>query len=296
MKKIFQAILFALFASSCFSQIPNSGFENWTNMGTYDNPNSWGTMNNTTASSAFFTVIKGTPGSPGTACIKLISKSDGNKRAIINGIAVSGILDTITQAPKSGFPFSLRPQSLTGKWQHMTYGASSGFISALLTKWNTSFNKRDTIALANIPLGGMVMSWAVFSVNFNYQSSENPDSCIIVLSASGTSPTESDYLWVDNLAFSGTVTGINESPDLAFEFETFPNPAKNEIEFSSIKSFRNGDKLIITDLLGNEIFRKDLHESSFKINISNFANGTYICKLINSFGIQYTSNKIIIQH
>jgi hypothetical protein len=296
MIKILYTILFVLIACSGFSQIPNSGFENWTNMGTYDNPNSWGTMNNTTVSSGIYTVIKGTPGSPGIACIKLISQTDGNKRSVINGIAVSGILDSTTQMPKSGFPFSQRPQSLTGNWQHMTYGSGSGFISALLTQWNTSSNKRDTVAFANLPLGGMVMSWTAFSINFSYQSSVNPDTCIIVLSASGSSPTQNDYLWVDNLAFSGLVTGVSESPDQNIALNIFPNPANNEVEFTNSKAIHNGDILIISDMLGNEIFRKKINEDSFKINTSNFANGTYICKMVNSYNVQYFITKFTIQH
>ena len=37
------------------AQIPNSGFEDWTSMITYNNPSLWGTLNNVTASANTFT-------------------------------------------------------------------------------------------------------------------------------------------------------------------------------------------------------------------------------------------------
>ena len=112
MAKIINTILFAFTANFCFSQIPNSGFENWTNMGAYENPDSWGTMNNKTAISGIYTATKSSPGNPGSAFLKLTSRTIGTD--VVNGIAVSGVLDSISQLPKSGFPFSLRPQSFIG--------------------------------------------------------------------------------------------------------------------------------------------------------------------------------------
>jgi hypothetical protein len=294
MKKVFHTLLFAMIASSCFSQIPNNGFENWTSMGIYDNLVSWGTLNNTTALDSIFTATKSAPGSPGSYYLNLTSKTIGG--VAVNGIAVSGVLDSITLLPRSGFALSAQPQKFTGKWQHMLYGTSAGSVSVLLSKWNTGLNKRDTVATAMQSLSGMVMSWAAFSINFTYQSSAIPDSCIIILKASGVSPTAGDYLWVDNLAFSGSVAGVSESADQNTTLNIFPNPANNEIEFSNSKNINKGDLLIISDMLGNEIFRKKIIESSFKINSSNFANGTFICKLINSYGVQYSINKFTIQH
>lgn len=294
MKKVLHTILFALIACSCFSQIQNSDFENWTNMGSYENPDSWGTMNNTTASSDIFTVTKGTPGNPGSAYLKLTSQTI--VPSVVNGIAVCGVLDSITQLPKSGFPYSLRPQSFTGKWQHMIFGTSQGSISVFLTRWNTSLSQRETVATASQTLSGMAMSWAAFTINFVYQSGNYPDTCVIIMKASGTSPTQDDYLWVDNLAFSGSVASISESVDMIFSMNTLPNPANNEIEFTCSQPFLKGDRLIISDMSGNVIFEEIINESSCKINTSGFANGTYVCKLVNSFNIEYSIDKFIIQH
>lgn len=294
MKRLIQSILLAFIAVSCFSQIPESGFETWINMGTYENPASWGTMNNTTAPSGIFTATKAAPGSPGSFYMKLTSKSIGGN--VANGIAVSGVLDTITKKPKSGFPFSSRPQTFTGKWQHMIYGSSAGSVSVFLTKWNASFLLRDTVAVANYNLSGMVMSWATFNITINYLSSEFPDTCVIFLRASGTNPTANDYLWVDNLSFSGSVSGISETTGSGFTLNSFPNPANDQMVFTCTKPFQVGDRLIISDMFGKIVFDKTVLESTVKVNTSGFANGTYICKIVNSYNVQYYTDKFTVQH
>src|ERR1044072_6021430 len=42
-------LLFAISASCFGQQVPNGGFESWTNMGTYDDPTNWITSNNNSA-------------------------------------------------------------------------------------------------------------------------------------------------------------------------------------------------------------------------------------------------------
>jgi hypothetical protein len=262
-------------------------------MGAYENPDSWGTMNNKTSISGIYTATKGSPGNPGAAFLKLTSRTIGPD--VINGIAVSGVLDSISQLPKSGFPFSLRPQSFVGNWQHMIYGSSQGSLSVVLTRWNSGLDKRDTVAIAKKTLTGMAMSWAAFTINFTYQSGEFPDSCIIVLKSSGTNPTQNDYLWVDNLSFAGSVAGISDENEKTSFVNAFPNPANNEIELSFIKDF-NGERLIITDMLGGKVYEQTISEKKLKINTSSFVNGLYLCNIINKYNVKSTVGKFTIQH
>lgn len=207
--KIITSIVFSflLIASTLEAQIPNSGFENWMNMGSYNNPDNWSTLNNTTAGSGVYTALKGTPGSPGTAFLKLISKTVGS--SVVNGVAVCGTIDSLTMIPTGGFPFNTRPAALTGKWQHMIYGTSQGSIQVYLTRWDAGMGMQMPVASGSVTLSGMAMSWANFSIPLTYTDGSNPDSCMIVMRASGSAPTNNDYLWVDNLAFTGTVTGLS---------------------------------------------------------------------------------------
>lgn len=192
-------------ANLAIAQITNPGFETWVASGNYNSPAGWGNLNALTSSKNVYTCVKGTPGSPGTAYLKLTSKTVSGM-GVVPGVAVSGEIDPVTKKAKSGFAMAQRPTSLTGKWQHMAYGSDNGFISVYLTRWNSTTASRDTIGSAKQNLGAMVMSWANFSIPITYNSISTPDSCIITLSASGAIPVNSSYLYVDNLAFVGTVS------------------------------------------------------------------------------------------
>lgn len=291
--KTIRVIFLTLLSGSVFAQIPNSGFENWTSMGAYENPDSWGTMNNTTALASIYTATKGTPGSPGSSYLKLTSKTVGP--GVVNGIAVSGVLDSTTMLPKSGFAYTTRSVNFTGKWQHMIYGSSQGGITVLLTQWNTSLNKRDTIAIANQTLSGMAMSWANFSIPFTYLSSNNPDSCIIFLRASGSNPTNNDYLWVDNLGFSGTV-GMEEMSSSITNFSIFPNPASSQINLMFELKDAQEVNLTIIDLTGKVVYTKSygiIHGiKSEMISCEGIAKGAYFIKLNSVNGTQ--TQKVIL--
>lgn len=206
----------------CKAQVPNGSFEVWNNMGTYENPDGWGTMNDATASASIFTAEKASPGNPGSYYLKLTSKTVGN--SVVNGIAVSGVLDTLTMQPLSGFSFNQRPASFNGRWQHMIFGSSQGSIVVTLTRWDTLSSTRVPVATATKNLTGMAMSWANFSIPFTYTDGSYPDSCVIVMKASGSNPTQDDYLWVDNLTFVGTITAISPATYGLTGFSIAPNP------------------------------------------------------------------------
>jgi hypothetical protein len=272
------------------AQILNSGFENWTNMGSYEVPDQWGTMNNATSHLNVFTVTKWYPGSPGAYFMKITSKMYGSN--VMNGIAVYGKLDSTTMQPISGYPYSLRPAAFTGQWQHMIWGNSQGSVCATLTKWNISQNKRDTIAIAYEELFDMAMQWEAFSVNFNYLSNEIPDSCMIVLKSSGDAPTLNDYLWVDDLAFSG-LTNIN-TDFFTNSFEVYPIPCSDNLNIHFNSKISGNIKFELIDITGRVILLKEekLNEYECTINISQLAKGTYFLR--SDFSDKNYCRKIIV--
>ena len=217
MKIKVQIIIFWIFACTiiCRAQvaadIPNTDFENWTSSVSYDIPGSWDNLNNTTAGSSIYTSEKGTPGAGGVAgtyFIKLTSKTVPGQ-GVVPGIAVSGTLDKITLQPKKGFAFNQRPANITGNWQYMKYGTSAGFIDVQLTRWDVNSKTRINVASVHNVLSGMKMSWKAFTIPLVYVDNDNyPDSCIITLSASGSVPTTKDFLYIDNLSFTGTIAPV----------------------------------------------------------------------------------------
>ncbi|MBA2613934.1 MAG: T9SS type A sorting domain-containing protein [Bacteroidetes bacterium] len=296
MKKLLLSIGAAtLISVSAFAQIPNSGFENWTTVGSYTNPTSWGTMNNATATYSIYTSAAGTPGSPGSYYLKLTSKTTGT--TVTNGIAVSGVIDSVNMKAKSGFPYNMQPVSLTGKWQHMIYGSSQGSVKAILTKWNVGLSKRDTIATAAQTLAGMAMSWANFTINFTYLSGAMPDSCIIELKASGSNPTNNDYLWVDNLAFVGSVTGIQKQESFLNGLGVYPNPSTESLNMNLNLKSQQQITIELVDMNGKLVRSKNVGivqgESTQTINVAGLAKGCYSIKVIGEQAIEI--RKIVIE-
>ena len=296
MKKTILSIAAIAFTSaSLFAQIPNNGFENWTSMGSYSNPDGWDQLNNLTANSSIYTCTKGTPGFVGTGYLKLVSKTVGTN--VAPGVAVSGLIDVGAMKPKSGFPYTGQPQKLTGSWQYMASGADAGFVAVILTKWNSTSMKRDTIAKANQVLSGMAMSWATFNINLTYKISALPDSAIIVLSASGTTPVANSYLYVDNLSFVGNVAGINTIDNYVSNINTYPNPTSDNINVELYAQKVSTIKLQLVDITGKLIKEINVGEiqGNYKHTISTtgISKGIYFLKVIANDAVEV--KKIIIQ-
>lgn len=277
MKKILLSLITLFFFSSFVNaQIPNYSFEDWTTVGTYEEPNLWYSMNELTSQLGVLTCEKGTPGNPGSYYLKLTSRNILGM-GVVPGIAMSGTMDANSE-DVYGFPFEQRPANLTGKWQHMVYGGSQGFISVELTKWDPIAQQRISIASINYTLTGMAMSWANFSLPLTYNSTSTPDSCIILFSASGETPSNNDYIYIDNLAFSGVVNGIDEN--ITSKVNTiYPNPANDYIVIDHNFSMNESVTIQITNILGEVLLVDKINQELQNINIQNFNNGIYFITL-----------------
>lgn len=267
------ALMFTTMISEAQS-IPNAGFETWTNMGTYGVPDSWSTLNQMTSSAGVFTAQSGA-GNVGTYCIKLTSRNVTGM-GVMPGVATSGTLNQSTFQPINGFAYAVRSANLTGKWQHMISGSSQGYVDVQLTRWDAGMNMRMPVATGHLTLSGMAMSWANFTVPLTYSDQTNaPDSCMITLSASGTAPTDGDYLWVDNLAFAGTVAPLAIIDVKETENSVYPNPVSSTL---NIKNNIGVNEICIFDMTGKMVlYTKE--ENIKSINVSKLPIGNYSYKL-----------------
>lgn len=287
-------------SNSLFAQLPNGGFETWTTTSGYDVPTGWDQLNAMTSSMSTYTCMKGTPGSPGTSYIKLVSKTVGSM-GVMPGISCSGMLDQSVMTnivAKSGFPNTTRPANLTGSWQYMASGSDQGHISILLTKWNSSMSKRDTVAYTNKLLSGMAMSWASFTIPMTYMTGAVPDSAIILLSASGTTPVNGSYLYVDNLAFSGTVpAGVANVDNNTSAATVYPNPANGTATISYSSSSEKEISIFVSDINGKNLLlltpKAVTGSNRFPLNISGFAKGVYLIKIMD--GSDAPAQQLIIE-
>lgn len=277
---------------SVFCQIPNNGFEAWTNTGSYQTPDNWDNLNQMTNNSGIYTCIKGTPGYSGTSYLFLSSKAIAGK-GIVPGIAVCGIIDTITYKPKLGFPFSNRPQYLSSYVQYMPADpADSSNIKVLLTKWNPSLLQRDTVAFGASYFNAMAHSWFNNGTFLNYKSGENPDSAIIVISSSSSVPKNGSYIYVDNLQFIGNVVGISENNLNESNISVFPNPSNEDVNINFYVEPDKASNLMIYDLNGKLIHKVTELSKNNTINTSQWSKGIYTIQ-VNSNN-QSINKKLII--
>lgn len=284
MKKFSLVLFLIIVATTGKPQIPNNSFENWSTVGGFLMPDQWDNLNPTTHSAGIYTCTKGTPGNPGSAYLKLTSKTVTGM-GVVPGIAVCGILDQTTRLPVSGFPYNQRPQYFTGKWQYMVYGIKPGFMNLKLTRWDGASGTRIIVASINKILPGMVMSWGNFSLPFVYEDGQYPDTCMILLSASGSSATNNDYLWLDNLQLTGTVTAIEPDKPSAMNFAVYPNPVRDFLTLSFTSVAKESAALSLFDFQGRMVLEEKLNlqpgENRFTLDVNNFSPGIYLLKVVN---------------
>lgn len=284
------SIIFSVIMSNfCLAQIPNGDFENWVAIKNYSEPRNWSCLNSITSRFNVFTSTRMGDASKGFS-VSIYSKEVNGK--IVPGILVSGKIDTISYRPLSGFAFTERPIELNGIRQYMGYENDNGFIAAYLTKWDNTKNRRDTIGIAYEQLGGMLHEWKDFKIPFQYKSQLKPDSCIIILSASGKTPKANSFLYIDNLSFYATPPKPPVKP--LTDFLIYPIPFNNFIYIEKGKLNVSIKQIFITDITGRSILQMDVNTSELiEISVSNLSCGAYFLKIVSD---ESTITKKIIKH
>lgn len=297
MKKLVTLFSAMLFSAGAFAQIPNGGFEAWDTSVTpaYLSPKNWDNLNATTSVASVYTCQRDSPSVGLNYYVKLISKT--TPLGVAPGVIVSGKIDVSTSSAKSGFPYTGRPKSLIGEWQYMASGADQGHVAILLTKWNLTKLKRDTISFTDHLLVGMEMSWKPFTIDLKYQLAGNPDSAIIVLSSSGATAVAGSYLYVDTLAFKGSVLGAPVMASAPALLSIYPNPATESATIVYSSSNEQVVNISISDVNGRVL--KTINttaaqgENKTTIQTSGFAPGVYFIRLATETGTE--EKKLIIQ-
>ena len=265
--------LCSLFTAALSAQIPNGDFQTWDSINGYENPRYWDNYNAMTSSFNVLTcqrgIIKGTTDS----YLMLISDSIGNL-GVLPGVAVSGTFDSGNGEP-AGFPYTQRPAALTGKWEYMAQGDDHGFIMTIFTKWDQQSNKRDTIGLGFEQLQGMVMSWESFSIPISYISPSNPDSCLIIMTASDYPPLQYSYLYINDLDFDLN-SGIAEQTQP--HFKIYPNPSSDKIQLD-LTGLTDIRSVELVDIKGKTVHTKSISPSSPFMEISDLSNGMYFIRV-----------------
>jgi hypothetical protein len=277
--------LFLLFSVG-FSQIPNSGFEDWTG----SDPTGWVTSN---APPVYSNVTQSTDAHTGSYAVR--------------GDAIllyTMVIEPVIQSGPGGegFAYNQKPASFTGYYKFFPQGGDRFGINVELFKGGIN---GTLVAIAAAAPSTAYSTYTQFSVPFLYQTSDTPDTCIVQILIAA--PVDSNkvhagsYFILDDIAFSGSV-GVSEKtdnvPTKTELIQNYPNPFNptTDIQFSTTHA--GFVSLKVFDLLGREVatlISEDLPAGNHtqRWNASAIPSGVYFYRLQS--GLFGETKKLILQ-
>lgn len=272
-KRYYTLIGILLISLGLFAQneIPNAGFENWTN----SNPDGWQTSN---SPGTFSNVVQVNTVNSGASAVR-------GQVINFNSVNIPPILASGSAADPF-FPITQRYAALTGFHRFMPIDGDILLITVGIIDANS-----NTIGAGVLSLNQSQSSFVPFSVPITYVSTADAAAATIVFTISNSSgglPTTGATFRLDDLEFSNT-TGVEpiDGAAIAESFElkqNYPNPfnPSTTIEFSTTKT--SNVKLTIFNPLGQEVetlVNEELTPGSYKADWQpqDLSGGVYFYQL-----------------
>lgn len=262
---------FVFFSSAAMlAQIPNDGFENWTN----GEPDNWLTDNAPT----FYT--------PVTQTSDAHSGSSAVQGTVVSfsGTAIAPILLSGTDG--FGFPFTDRPASIHGYYKFTP--VNDDYFELIV-----GFTKNGETAGAGAVILGAASSYTEFSTDITWIIPDNPDTAIILITVSNNSSVANvgTTFYLDDLSFSD-VTAVQFNNNVPAEFnlaQNYPNPFNPSTVISYTVPKESFVTLKVYNLLGQEVaslVNEEQPSGSYKVDFSasgisgtNLTSGVYLYTL-----------------
>ncbi len=272
------------------AQLFNSDFENWQNHGAYDDPDSFATPNSSSTTFSQFVVVKSTTAYHGSFSVNLATKTfpfAGD----VPGVMTNGKLNAAniiagTGAPVSGGrPITQRPNAFQAHYQFLNAGTDTCWASLILTRWNSTLHKTDTVGTASFQDTLNRTSWTVMRMPITYTLTGNPDTFQLIFAGGGINyATSGTSFLIDSMNFDIPVNGPAGFSSISQfgQVELFPNPVN---EILTIKGLEANSKVEIFSILGAKVYSQVMVSTSpvHKFFVGNFTPGLYL--------IDYTDTK-----
>jgi hypothetical protein len=188
-----------------------------------------------------------------------------------------------------GFAWTQRSGFITGYYQLFPASGSGDRISLL-----GSLMKGGVHGTGVAVVGGTVTaaasSWTQFSVPFTYISSNTPDWASLSISLVGpgsTDPKNGSYFLLDDLAFSGTASAVDDANAVPQSFtldQNYPNPFNPSTTIQYSVAEQGHVSLKVYNVLGIEVAslvneQKTAGTFSVNWNASGLPSGMYLYRL-----------------
>lgn len=308
----FGLFLFGLAPNIHAQLLPNMGFENWqrSSNNKYDEPTGgvWATPNPTLDVATFVNtpfVEKVTAAADvqnGNAAAKLTTRS-------IFGIKGAGTIfsgkfifnaSAPTQSAKLGVPFTARPTHFKGYYKTAPVNGDSALMYARLTKRVNG--QQIQVGIARKVVLGTVANYTLFDLPFTYQTTDVPDSIIVVFTSSAAAdnlnaPQVGSVLWIDNTALEIRVgTSLNLERMLAVE--TFPNPATERVNLRLSAALKEAADVQFWTIDGKMLAERPLEigNSEQSVPVADLPTGSYFYNIVEKTKTVIATGRIEIVH
>lgn len=229
--------------------ITNPGFERWSNFGSYEDPNTWKTLNPLTSVVGAVVAYKatGADAHSGSNAIKLVTKTVlGNPTP---SLVTTGTVNVQQQSVDGGAPISARPLFFTGWYKYAPQNGDTASFSITLTKWNGT--SRDVVGEGGLYVNTDAASYTSFSIPISYALPDVPDTVqIIMVSSSNAAPQLNSILFIDDVDFDFS-TGIMDSK--VGGLNLYPNPANGVATLQFNLEGTQGIDITILNALGQNV-------------------------------------------
>jgi len=310
MKKYILFVIILLLAVPAFSQqeLPNSGFEEWTEVLNSKNEvmfeaitgEFWDSLNKLRLLGGPVTMEKTDDAHSGNYAVRLETKAFGTFK--ITGLIISGFFDSKADPGKNmmeGKPFTGMPGKLTSYIKSSPKNGDSSAIYINLTRWND--NKRDTIAEASIAIGREISEYERFDLLLDYYlQGVQPDTIKVTFLSSvggrnftggeGTQPQLGSAMYVDDV-YLEYPSGV-KSP--LFQQATAKAIIDNQQEYLEIRSEKDieGKHLQIFDSFGNVSLEQKI-TYPYVYDVSDYPSGAFFFNILDDKNIYDHGNFII---
>ncbi len=275
-------------------QVSNPSFEKWDTTGNYKQPHSWYTLN----ALANFQLDESTnitnDAHSGKYAVELESIRSNNQD--ISGVLCTGpILDANFNPnfSKIKVAFTSRPSYFEFYYKAFPMKTDTTLMAMVITRWNKTLKKADTVALASKAFGDTVSNYTLAKLPFIYRDTIQPDSMFIIATASADPyhPVIGTRFIIDDIKLNYSSNGINELNENVFQ--VYPNPSQQIVNICFQKLFKGN--MFLYDITGKIIFENSMYDSNYKLDVSQLKNGLYILLIKDDTGI-VQSSKIIVEH
>jgi len=269
------ACLIAGTTSKSIAQIPNNGFEDWTDFGNYQDPTYWGSTNSFSAGS-FYAITQSTdhyPEAVGSYSVRL-----ENNAALNPSNGARGSLFTGPPPPDADFTVTGNPTSLTGYYKFAPQNGDTMFIQIQL------YFNGSSVAFGEFTSTTAAPDWTPFTIPISsYANADGGSMIIAAYNANGFNfmPHGNSVLYVDNLNFDNLITDVT-APLAAQVFSIYPNPASETLTITTPIELAYPAVATVFNGLGQVLLTKQLNANQQQLDVSNLPSGVYTISLETS--------------